>query len=53
MRHVGAWLGSTAPTVGSKTSANSVPVVIASDQAAVAVTGTLTAVTSITNVGCM
>lgn len=34
----GAWLGSTAPTVGSKTSANSVPVVIASDQGAVAVT---------------
>jgi hypothetical protein len=30
--NVGAWLGSTAPTVGSKTSANSVPVVIASDQ---------------------
>lgn len=48
--NIGAWLGSTAPTVGSKTSANSVPVVIASDQAAVAVTGTLTAVTTITNV---
>lgn len=28
----GAWLGSTAPTVGSKTSANSLPVVLASDQ---------------------
>lgn len=27
-----SWLGSTAPTVGSKTSANSIPVVIASDQ---------------------
>jgi len=37
----GAWLGSTAPTVGSKTSANSIPVVIASDQAAVQVTGSL------------
>jgi len=34
----GAWLGSTAPTVGSKTSADSVPVVIASDQGAVPVT---------------
>jgi len=30
--NVGAWLGSVAPTVGSKTSANSVPVVVASDQ---------------------
>jgi hypothetical protein len=30
--NVGAWLGSTAPTVGQKTMANSVPVVIASDQ---------------------
>jgi hypothetical protein len=28
----GAWLGSTAPTVGQKTMANSVPIVIASDQ---------------------
>lgn len=37
--NVGAWLGSTAPTVGSKTSANSVPVVIASDQGAVAISG--------------
>lgn len=35
--NLGAWLGSTAPTVGSKTSANSVPVVVASDQGAVAV----------------
>lgn len=31
--NVGAWLGSTAPTVGQKTMADSVPVVIASDQA--------------------
>jgi hypothetical protein len=30
--NVGAWLGSTAPTVGQKTMANSVPVTIASDQ---------------------
>lgn len=36
------WIGSTAPTVGSKTSANSIPVVIASDQAAVTVSGPLT-----------
>lgn len=36
--NAGAWLGSTAPTVGAKTSANSVPVVLASDQAAVPVT---------------
>jgi len=41
--NVGAWLGSTAPTVGSKTSANSLPVVIASDQGAVPVSGTVTA----------
>lgn len=47
--NIGAWLGSTAPTVGSKASASSVPVVIASDQGAVPVSGTLTAVTSITN----
>lgn len=32
-----SWIGSTAPTVGSKTSANSVPVVVASDQGAVLV----------------
>lgn len=30
--NIGAWLGSTAPTVGQKTSASSVPVVISSDQ---------------------
>lgn len=41
--NVGAWLGSTVPTVGQKTSANSIPVVIASDQSAVAVSGTVTA----------
>jgi len=32
------WIGSTAPTVGQKTMANSLPVAIASDQSAVAVT---------------
>lgn len=41
-QNVGAWLGSTAPTVGQKTSANSVPVVVASDQSAITVTGTVT-----------
>lgn len=41
--NTGSWLGSTAPSVGSKTSANSIPVVIASDQAAVTVSGTITA----------
>lgn len=40
--NVGAWLGSTAPTVGQKTAANSLPVVLASD------TGTLTVATSVT-----
>lgn len=30
--NIGAWLGSTAPTVGQKASASSLPVVIASDQ---------------------
>lgn len=37
--NIGAWLGSTAPTVGQKTSVNSVPVVVASDQSAIPVTG--------------
>jgi hypothetical protein len=32
-----SWIGSTAPTVGSKTSANSIPVVVASDQGAIPV----------------
>lgn len=31
--NVGQWIGSAAPTVGTKTSANSLPVVLASDQA--------------------
>lgn len=34
---VGSWLGSGAPTVGQKTAANSLPVVLASDQAAIRV----------------
>jgi hypothetical protein len=34
---VQSWLGSSAPTVGSKTSANSIPVVIASDQSTIPV----------------
>lgn len=38
--NIGAWLGSTAPTVSQKTMANSVPVVIASDQSIIPVTST-------------
>jgi len=41
-----SWLGSTAPTVGSKTSANSIPIVIASDQGSIPVAATLTAETT-------
>lgn len=36
--NIGSWLGSTAPTVGQKTMANSLPMVIASDQSNVPVT---------------
>lgn len=44
---VSSWIGSTAPTIGSKTSANSIPVVIASDQGAVSTTaGALTSITT-------
>jgi hypothetical protein len=35
-QNVGAWLGSTAPTVGQKTMANSLPVALASDQSSLA-----------------
>jgi hypothetical protein len=48
--NIGAWFGSISPTVGSKTSANSIPVVVASDQGAVAVKGAGTAGVSDTNV---
>lgn len=41
--NIGAWLGSTAPTVGQKTMASSLPVVIASDQSSITITGTVTA----------
>jgi hypothetical protein len=37
------WIGSTAPTIGQKTKANSLPVTLASDQGNVSVTGTVTA----------
>lgn len=37
----GAWLGSTAPSVGQKASASSIPVVLASDQSSIAVTATV------------
>jgi hypothetical protein len=43
--NVGAWLGSTAPTVGQKTMANSLPVVLASDQYAVVDTNNSTTAT--------
>lgn len=36
--NTGAWLGSTAPTVGVKTMAESLPVVIASDQTPISIT---------------
>jgi hypothetical protein len=42
-------VGGSAVSLGSKTSANSIPVVIASDQGAVAVSGTLTANIGTTN----
>jgi len=40
------WLGSTAPTVGQKTSANSIPVTLASDQPAIPVSSTPSASTA-------
>jgi hypothetical protein len=54
----GAWLGSTAPTVGQKTMANSLPVAISSDQQAIPITtsgageeATYTAVATAVTVG--
>lgn len=41
--NLGSWLGSTAPTVGQKTSSASLPVVLASDQTLNTVTGNTTA----------
>jgi hypothetical protein len=38
--NIGAWLGSTAPTIGQKTMAQSVPVVLPSDQAIMVSVGT-------------
>ena len=49
--NVGAWLGSTAPTVGQKTMANSVPVAIASNQSAIPVTQGGSAEVSFTVIG--
>jgi hypothetical protein len=40
--NLGAWLGSTSPTVGQKAMADSIPVVFASDQSALPVTGLVT-----------
>lgn len=37
-QNVGSWFGSTVPTVGQKTMANSVPIVIANDQTTLSVT---------------
>lgn len=45
--NIGAWLGSTAPSVGQKAMANSLPVAIASDQASIPVAATLQAGTAI------
>jgi hypothetical protein len=44
--NIAKWLGSTAPTVGAKTSANSIPTVLATDQASIPVAATLSAETS-------
>lgn len=41
-QNIRAWFGSTAPTVGQKTSANSLPVVIASDNTVATAPGGLT-----------
>jgi hypothetical protein len=40
--NVGTWLGSTAPTIGQKTMASSLPIVIASDQSAIPISGSVT-----------
>lgn len=47
--NLGAWLGSTAPTVGQKTAASSIPVVLASD-VTVGATPTASATSSVTQV---
>jgi len=44
--NTGAWLGSTAPTVGQKTMAASIPVTLASDQPAISVASTPSASTA-------
>jgi len=44
--NTGAWLGSTAPTVGQKTMAASIPVTLASDQPAIPVSSTPSASTA-------
>jgi hypothetical protein len=46
----GSWIGSTAPTVGQKTSINSIPVTIASDQSALPFTNTKAATATISRV---
>ena len=39
--NIGTWLGSAVPTTGQKTMSGSIPVVIASDQGAISVSGTI------------
>lgn len=48
--NLGAWLGSTAPTVGQKTMAASVPVAVASDQSPLPVSVSAVATTMLANV---
>lgn len=48
--NIGSWLGSTAPTVGQKTMANSIPVVLASDQTAIQTTQAKAGTSTVTNV---
>jgi len=47
--NIGAWLGSTAPTVGQKTMVNSLPVTIASDQGAITPSSLCVTVTAAVN----
>lgn len=48
--NLGAWLGSTSPTVGQKTMINSVPVTIASDQSVLQIKKIISTISSVTSV---
>lgn len=48
--NIGAWFGSTAPTVGQKVMADSIPVVLASDQTAIQTTTATASTSAVTNV---